>query len=181
MPWSDDHKARTRRRILDAAAMLFTRHGFAGASIDDVMRQAGLTRGAFYAHFTAKDALYAEALHHAARANVPRLEEASARERVLGYLSDAHRAGEEIHCPLACLVSDVTRQETRVRETYTRLFRGFVDRCQTDGEDMTARRQAIQQAVAMIGGMAIARALEDDALADEVLEACRALAGVTDT
>lgn len=180
MPWSDDHKARTRRRILDAAAALFTRQGFAGTSIDGVMHRAGLTRGAFYAHFTAKEELYAEALRHAALVNVPRLEGASPRERVLGYLSEAHRSGEDVNCPLACLVSDVAQQEERVRETYTRLFTGFVDHCRPVDGGAMARRQALQQAIAMIGGMAIARTLNDDALAEEVIDACRELAGIAE-
>lgn len=173
MPWSADHKPRTRRQILDAAATLFTRQGFAGASIDDVMRQAGLTRGAFYAHFASKGELYAEALGHAARTSVARLENIEPRDRVIGYLSDGHRRGDDINCPLACLVSDVAQQDERVREAYTRLFAGFVSHCRSDGED---RRRSLQRAVTMIGGMAIARTLDDDALAEEVLAACRRLA-----
>ncbi|MBW5802112.1 TetR/AcrR family transcriptional regulator [Halomonas elongata] len=179
MPWRDDHKPRTRHQILDAAATLFTRHGFKGTTIDDVMRQAGLTRGAFYAHFASKGELYAAALRHAARNNAARLQNADPRERVLGYLSEAHRRGEDVNCPLACLVSDVAQQDDQVREAYTRLFSGFVAHCQTAGEEaLENRRRALQQAVTMIGGMAIARTLNDDALAEEVLDACRALANI---
>ncbi|MBB3143423.1 TetR/AcrR family transcriptional regulator [Halomonas organivorans] len=174
MPWSADQKPRTRRQILDAAATLFTRHGFEGASIDDVMCQAGLTRGAFYAHFASKGELYAEALGHAARSSVTRLNDAEPHERVLGYLSEGHRRGDDVNCPLACLVSDVAQQDERVRAAYTRLFAGFVAHCQPAGED---RRRSLQRAVTMIGGMAIARTLSDDALAEEVLDACRDLAG----
>ncbi|UYG07526.1 TetR/AcrR family transcriptional regulator [Halomonas sp. M4R1S46] len=176
MPWSDDHKTRTRQRILDAAATLFTRQGFAGVSIDDVMHHAGLTRGAFYAHFASKGDLHAEALRHAAQANAARLVHGAPRERVLDYLSDAHRQGEAINCPLACLVSDVAQQDDRVRDTYTRLFAGFVSHCQAAEASPSDRERALQQAVTLIGGMAIARTLSDDALAEEVLAACRTLA-----
>lgn len=176
MPWSDDHKARTRHRILEAAATLFTQRGFGGISIDDVMKRAGLTRGAFYAHFTSKGELYAEALQHAAQANVSRLEGTTPRQRVFGYLSEAHRHGHSINCPLACLVSDVAQQDKRVRDTYTRLFAGFVARCQQTDGTAEERERALQQAVTLIGGMAIARTLNDDALAEEVLVACRRLA-----
>ncbi|MGB8713155.1 MAG: TetR/AcrR family transcriptional regulator [Onishia taeanensis] len=178
MPWSDDHKARTRHRMLEAAATLFTQRGFRGVSIDEVMQHAGLTRGAFYAHFTSKGELYAEALQHAAQANVFRLEATTPRQRVLGYLSEAHRQGQSINCPLACLVSDVAQQDKRVRDTYTRLFAGFVARCQDTEGTAVERERALQQAVTLIGGMAIARTLNDDALAEEVLVACRGLAMV---
>lgn len=175
MPWSADRKPRTRRQILDATATLFTRHGFEGVSIDAVMQQAGLTRGAFYAHFASKGELYSEALRHAALANATRLEHASPRERTLGYLSESHRRGDDVNCPLACLVSDVAQQDARVRDTYTRLFAGFVRHCQAAEEDPAERERALQQAVTLIGGMAIARTLSDDTLAEEVLAACRAL------
>ncbi|MDN3525227.1 TetR/AcrR family transcriptional regulator [Halomonas sabkhae] len=177
MPWRDDHKPRTRQQILDAAATQFTRHGFEGTTIDDVMHQAGLTRGAFYAHFASKGDLYAAALRHAARHNVTRLQNAGPQERVLGYLSDAHRRGENVNCPLACLVSDVAQRDDQVREAYTRLFDGFVAHCQPAEEEAPKNRQrALQQAVTMIGGMAIARTLTDESLAQEVLTACRTMA-----
>lgn len=176
MPWNQDHKSHTRHRILDAAAALFSRQGFEGVSIDRVMRHAGLTRGAFYAHFGSKGELYAEALRHAARANTDKLKEASPGERVSGYLSDAHREGEDVNCPLACLVSDVAQQDERVRETYTRLFAGFVNHCRGNSENPADRSQAMQQAVILIGGMAIARNLTDDTLARELLNVCRSLA-----
>ncbi|MDL4863935.1 TetR/AcrR family transcriptional regulator [Halomonas elongata] len=178
MPWSANHKPRTRHQILDAAATLFTHHGFEGTTINDVMRQAGLTRGAFYAHFASKGDLYAEALRHAALTSSAHLADTDPRERVLGYLSDTHRRGEDVNCPLACLVSDVAQQDDQVREAYTRLFSGFVAHCQAAGTEAPMRRRALQQAVTMIGGMAIARTLNDDALAEEVLDACRALANI---
>lgn len=175
MPWSNDHKIRTRQHILDAAAVLFARRGFE-VSIDEVMRHADLTRGAFYAHFSSKSALYAEALQHAARANVARLKAASHRERVFGYLNDAHREGETINCPLACLVSDVAQQDAQVRDTYTHLFAGFVRHFQNDDDAPTDHKRALQQAVILVGGMAIARTLTSDKLAQDLLAACRELA-----
>ena len=60
MPYTQEHKSRTRARIVESARLLFNRHGFSGVSIDDIMAEAGLTRGGFYNHFSAKDELYAE-------------------------------------------------------------------------------------------------------------------------
>lgn len=176
MAWSEDHKPHTHNRILNAAAALFSRHGFEGTSIDSVMQHAGLTRGAFYAHFASKGELYAEALRHAAHANTALLKEVSPHERVLGYLSDAHRKGEAINCPLACLVSDVAQQDEKVRDTYTRLFAGFVNHCQRTDSTPADRKHALQQAVILIGGMAISRNLTDEILAQELLDVCRTLA-----
>ena len=64
MRYGREHKARTRARILASAARLFASRGYGGASIDDVMRDCGLTRGGFYAHFRSKAALYREATGH---------------------------------------------------------------------------------------------------------------------
>src|SRR6187549_726207 len=62
MPYAADHKEKTRARIVDSARVLFNRHGFESVSIDDVMKNAGLTRGGFYHHFTSKQSLYAAAV-----------------------------------------------------------------------------------------------------------------------
>ena len=65
MRYSSGQKGRTRRRILASAERQFAARGFAAVSIDDVMRDCGLTRGGFYAHFRSKAALYREATGHA--------------------------------------------------------------------------------------------------------------------
>ncbi len=62
MPYPADHKDKTRARIVDSARVLFNRHGFESVSIDHVMKNAGLTRGGFYHHFTSKESLYAAAV-----------------------------------------------------------------------------------------------------------------------
>lgn len=176
MPWNEDHKSHTRQRILESAAVLFSQQGFNGTSIDTVMEHAGLTRGAFYTHFTSKSELYSEALSSAAQENVARLKGACPSDRVFDYLSDAHRNAETINCPLACLVSDVAQQDQSVRDTYTRLFAGFVSHCQSTDSDSDDRKQAMQQAVLLIGGIAISRNLTDEPLAQELLDVCRTLA-----
>lgn len=178
MPWSETHKSRTRERILQAAATLFTQQGFDGISIDAVMEHAGLTRGAFYAHFASKAELYTQAIRFAARQGAAQLNASgNAIGRIERYLSEEHLRGGDFHCPLACLVSDVAQQDEQVRATYTRLFEGFIDYFSSAAAPGNpARRQALQQAVTMIGGMAIARTLSDEKLANELLDACRELA-----
>ncbi|WP_417593748.1 TetR/AcrR family transcriptional regulator [Parasphingorhabdus sp.] len=62
MPYSAEHKRRTRTKIVEAARILFNRHGFENVTIDQIMDAAGLTRGGFYNHFKNKQALYGEAV-----------------------------------------------------------------------------------------------------------------------
>src|SRR5690242_16470181 len=69
MPYSAAHKSQTRERIVESARRLFNRHGFNEVSIDQIMAEAGLTRGGFYNHFHTKEELYCEALSAFARAN----------------------------------------------------------------------------------------------------------------
>ena len=57
--------SKTRQRILQAAAARFRRQGYVETSVNQVMRDAGLTHGGFYAHFPSKEDLFAEAVRHA--------------------------------------------------------------------------------------------------------------------
>ncbi|RDH42585.1 TetR/AcrR family transcriptional regulator [Zooshikella ganghwensis] len=172
--WSKEHKGQVRNQILESAARLFMRRGFDNVSIDEVMQNAGLTRGAFYAHFKSKSELYAEAIRDAALKSIHAQEKAPPIcERVENYLSVAHRKGEEMACPLAFLVSDVSQQNDTVRDVYTKVFKGFVTRLSESTQENISNQQALQSAVLMIGGMAIARALNDDSLAEQLLVACQ--------
>ena len=176
MAWTRDHKQHTRKRILDSAAALFTQKGFDSVGINDVMQHAGLTRGAFYAHFSSKAALYAEAIPHAARtaqaALVQRATEAGDRRAMVdNYLSLSHRQGDPVACPLAFLTTDVSSREPEVRAAYTQVFKGFINQFSKSEKQ---RQAAIRNTVLMIGGLALARAIDDEALAEELLHACRA-------
>lgn len=179
MPWSPEQKQQSRERILASAAKLFTRQGFDHVGINEVMTDAGMTRGAFYAHFSSKAELYAESIGTAARAAHSRAREAMNDEFdldtvVRGYLSEAHRSGEQINCPLALLITDIGQRDDKVLEAYTRVFRGFVGLIDENGAEGEAiSQEALQKAVLMVGGLAISRALNDDALAEQLLDACR--------
>jgi AcrR family transcriptional regulator len=98
MPYTQEHKARTRERIVGSARRLFNRHGLTGVSIDEIMADAGLTRGGFYNHFDTKEDLYAEVVQQvlACRkdaedaASPPRFNDAG--EFIAAYLSQVHFA-----------------------------------------------------------------------------------------
>ncbi len=180
MAWSENHKQRSREKILTTAGNLFAQKGFDNVSIDQVMQAAGMTRGAFYAHFSSKTDLYAEAiLHTANRAGGQYLPERNAtteqREAFINtYLSEGHCYGGSIQCPLAFLVSDMAHQDEGVRSTWSQVFQGLVRRM-GKGQASTPEEQeaALRNVVMMIGGVAVARALNDKDLASEVLKVCR--------
>ena len=172
--------ARSREKILQSAATLFAHRGFDNVSIDDLMADAGLTRGAFYSHFKDKSALYAEAISHAAgqsrlgKENLRRVAKYPADSLLRDYLSREHIDEKSAPCPLAFMVNDVSQRDPVVRSTYTRVYRNMVKRISrlspTTGKP--ERETLFALTAMMIGGVAIARTLNDEKLEDELLDAC---------
>ncbi|MBS7703698.1 TetR/AcrR family transcriptional regulator [Chelatococcus asaccharovorans] len=176
MPYSKEHTLNTRQRILDSAVHLFSKHGYEGVTLDDLMRGAQLTRGAFYAHFDSKRKVYVEAIFHAAvhgpvAALNEKTDETALRAMIRGYLDMAHVKQDGPICLLAFLVTDVANQEQEIREVYTRVFKDMISR--VNDLQMTHDRESTLAVTAlMIGGVAIARALNDERLSERVLDAC---------
>src|SRR3954468_16735685 len=110
MPQNPARTARTRAEILDHAARLFRLRGYAGTNIDDIMLAAGLTRGAFYAHFKSKDDLFAEVVG-AGHGLLARMRAADAKvlEVLDGYLANDAFTATLRDCTLAALAGDVAR------------------------------------------------------------------------
>ncbi|WP_051205771.1 TetR/AcrR family transcriptional regulator [Oceanospirillum maris] len=173
MPWVPEHKEKTRNKILQSAARLFTHQGFDRVSINQVMQQAGLTRGAFYKYFSSKSELYSEAIiYGATQAAGKRLTDAIGVQQVIDlYLSSEHLNSSRDVCPLAFLVSDITQREPMQQETYNKVLRGFI-RLLTK-ESGQPEEQAILSSVLMIGGVALARAAGDSALSEQILSAAK--------
>lgn len=175
MAWKETHKQATKEKILESAAKLFAVKGFEGVGIDEVMQDAGLTRGAFYAHFSSKSKLYEESILNSARRIRSRLMPDkeycfSLSDIANSYLGQEHFKSLDMRCPLSSLITDVTQRDEVVRGVYTRVFTGFVERLAN--ETGVSREDALQKAVLMIGGMAIARALTDEGLSEELLDVC---------
>lgn len=192
MPYAPEHKARTRLRILEHAARLFRRHGYDGIGIDAIMDAAGLTRGAFYAHFRSKADLFASVTAaesdfvrrlHAARADGAG--GAGAREVIEAYLDPVNRTRIGAGCTLAALTGDVARAPRSVRKAYGELVRRLADELlEHVPPDLPDRRARALAAVALcFGGIAMARAVADERLAGDIAAACRerAVAEVTGT
>lgn len=185
MPLSPEHKQQTRHKILESAAFLFTQKGFEQVSIDQVMTNAGLTRGAFYAHFDSKSELYQAAIKAAAQQSElvrPKPQEISDKdwvERLLKtYLSPEHVQHQSIPCPLAFLTTDVVNREEIVRDTYTQVFKNMQVLLHNYLKTYSnCTQDQVMALVAMaIGGVAVGRALNDEKEVARLLEACLASA-----
>lgn len=179
MAWSAQQKVNTKNKILTSAGELFTQHGFAKVSINQVMQNAGLTRGAFYAHFSSKSELYQAAIPFAAKQRfdaVLQCQHDTLENIVSHYLSVEHVGGEQ-GCPLSFLVSDIQQQEFDVKQTYSEVLQKLISKLQSHGLDEQA---AIRSAVLMIGGVAVSRALPDKDMQKKVIAAAKnaAMAGV---
>lgn len=185
MPYSAEHKQHSREKILQSAIECFTRKGFENTSIDEIMQQAEMTRGAFYAHFSSKSELYQQALLTGARNSQllrPKPEDLSDQEwmnyLVRGYLSEHHIQQKTPPCPLAFLVTDVAVSEPEVRQTYTRIFKGMTKMIQGMSKPFTDCNEEQTYAVTamLIGAVAIGRALDNKAMRKKMLSGCETLA-----
>jgi AcrR family transcriptional regulator len=186
MPYNSEHKARTRERIVHAARRLFNRHGFEQVSIDQVMLDAGLTRGGFYHHFGSKDELYAEAVASFSSCNPfrpdfkdspPPAPAQLARMLLDVYLSDEVFDDVDHHCPLYALPGDVARAGLSPQKAYTQLIRNLtaVYAAALDGvPDGEQRAQAIVSLC--VGGMVLARTTDDAVLRRSLRSAARSQA-----
>lgn len=183
MPYSPDHKQQTRARIVEAARILFNRHGFQEVTIDQVMQNAGLTRGGFYNHFKSKEALYRAAVSSflmgrgaqwRAEAGVdPAIPSPEmARQMIQSYLSSDHLGDLDGQCPMIALPSDVARANPEVQTSYQDLLQAMVGLFENSLEHSNdARRKALSVAALCVGGMVLARTLPDSDLAEEVRQA----------
>jgi AcrR family transcriptional regulator len=164
------------------AARAIRRSGYAGTGVADIMKEAGLTHGAFYAHFPSREAMLAEAASRAcaesaaaafsAVASVPSQE--ALKTMLRAYLSPEHLEQIESGCPLAALGSETVRQTPEVRRTTTQHIKAMVDliaRQSPDWGQPAAHERALLTLAAMVGTLVLARAVEDPVLSDSLREA----------
>jgi TetR/AcrR family transcriptional regulator, transcriptional repressor for nem operon len=177
MRYSKDHKQATRERILEAAGRRFKQDGIDGAGLATVMSDAGLTNGAFYAHFSSKEDLVANVLAEQLRAQRQSLDaepsdRAGLEAFVRSYLSPEHRDQFADGCPSAALLDEIARRPTDTRDVFTEEVMGVVDDIAsrlnpTDVE--AARADALTVFGLMVGTLQLARTLTDRDLSDRIL------------
>lgn len=189
MPYSADHKRRSREKILDSAFCLFVEKGFNGVSIDDVMLNCEMTRGAFYAHFSSKSDLYTEALLHGAsisrlmqmvRDHAPQnsSDPCALTQLFDGYLDIRHVKGEA-PCPLAFLVADTALKDEGTQDVYTKSLARMrdlvLDLMRADGMAVNKHTpdQVLSVLTMMVGTVAVARCVTDDLMLSKILKGAR--------
>ena len=175
-------KEATHERIVEAAARAIRRSGYGGTGVADIMKDAGLTHGGFYAHFSSRDAMLAEAADRAGAdgvAAVARIAAAAPAPKALqallrAYLSKEHVKGVETGCAVAALGSEMPRQAPEVRRAATRRIKELIDlvaRQAPDWGQPGAHQQALVTVATMVGALVLARAVDDPRLSDALRQA----------
>ncbi len=184
MRYDGEHKARTRSRVLEAAARAIRAEGLANIGVAGVMSRAGLTHGGFYAHFGSKDALIAEAVAETFRDGAAlfdrALKERPPREALARYLdiylSARHRDAPEAGCPLPSLAGDLPRLGPDARAQFAGGLERLTARLRTLLQDAgVADAGALAPSVLseMVGAVALARAVPDVAQSNAILASSR--------
>ena len=170
-------KEATHERIVEVAARAIRRSGYDGTGVADIMKEAGLTHGGFYAHFPSRDALLAEAGDRAGAESVALAARVAAtappgqalQRMMQAYLSDEHMAGIETGCPVSALGSEMPRQAPEVRRAATVHIKEMIDlfaRQMPGWGQRETHEQAMMLVCGLIGTAVIARAVDDPKLSE---------------
>jgi len=170
-------KEASHERIVDAAARAIRRSGYNGTGVADIMKEAGLTHGGFYAHFDSREAMLAEAADRAGGDAVAEMQRITAsmppqqalQAMIQAYLSKEHVEAIETGCATAALCSEMPRQAPEVRRAATRRIKEMIDlvsRQSPDWGQPIAHERALVTIATMVGALALARAVDDAKLSD---------------
>jgi AcrR family transcriptional regulator len=180
-----------RKRIIDSARRLFNRYGFDKVTLSEVMAGAGLTHGGFYSYFESKSDLYAEVLGcfftdpdwkdcwEGVHVDLSATDVGP--QIVRAYLSREHFEDVENSCPMVALPTDVARSGATARRAFETVFQAMVsvlERSLNAKRPRQRERRVRAQSIAAlsIGGMIVARTIDDRRLADELRAACTMVA-----
>jgi TetR/AcrR family transcriptional regulator, transcriptional repressor for nem operon len=164
--------AARHERIVKEASRLFRERGFENVTVGEVMQAAGLTHGAFYAHFGSKQELEEAAVAYGQRVSADRARSYGATKRgrrtfADRYLSLRHRDNPGDGCTMAALAQEVARSTPELKAAFEK---GFEEILTAQGGD---RKESIFRTAALLGGVALARAVQNPRLSDEILEIVR--------
>jgi AcrR family transcriptional regulator len=188
MAYPDGHRDAVKSRIVQSARRLFNRHGFDSVSVNQIMAGAGLTRGGFYSYFESKSELYAEVLGCFFTdpewkscwegVEVDLASKDVGPQVVRAYLSRQHFEDVENSCPMVALPSDVTRSGDEAKRAFETVFQAMVSVLERSmlGSGRGRHKAAQATAALCVGGMVVARAMGDRAVADKLRDACMAVA-----
>jgi TetR/AcrR family transcriptional repressor of nem operon len=173
-----EHKQATRQRIIERAGRRFKRDGIDGSGVATLMADAGLTNGAFYAHFASKEELVATAVADQLRAQRASLSalapgRAGVEQYVRAYLSVEHRDNPDDGCPSAALLDEIGRCPDTTKQAYTDGVLVVIDDIAArlaPQDPPSARVKTLSVFAMMVGTLQLSRALADPQLAEEILE-----------
>jgi AcrR family transcriptional regulator len=188
MPYASNHREETKARIVASARKLFNRFGFDAVTIEQIRAATDLTHGGFYRHFASKSDLYAEVLqcfftdpewkNNWDGIEIDRKAADIGPQIIRAYLSRQHFEEVDNACPMVALPSDVARSSANAKQAYQSVFEAMVKTFQRDAQSNSGhdRTSALAIAALCVGGMVIARASDDRALADEIRDAAMTVA-----
>src|ERR1700731_3179723 len=188
MPYPTGHRAAVKKNIINSARKLFNRYGFESVSVTRIMAEAGLAHGGFYSYFKSKSDLYAEVLGCFLTdpewkscwegVHVDLSSTDVGPQVVRAYLSRQHFEDVENSCPMVALPGDIARCGKHAKRAFENVFRAMVDVLGRSLADKDRPRQTRARAIAAlcVGGMVLARSVGDRVLADELRDACMAVA-----
>lgn len=185
MRYSETRKDETHAKLVKIAGRALRENGPDGVAVAEVMKEAGLTHGGFYAHFKSKDALLIEALEEvfaSSKRKFLRAIEGMPPRHALGayidfYVSARHRDDRASGCPVTALNSDLPRQSGAFRAAFdagtNAMVMGLERYIRDAGVEGDAHALAASVLSAMAGAVAISRAVSDRVLSDQMLETAR--------
>ena len=172
MRYPVEETAAKHEQIVKEASRLFRERGFQNVSVGEVMKAAGLTHGAFYAHFGSKEELQTAAVAYGQKVSLERVQRSNSKKKskesyVDRYLSQWHRDNPGDGCTMAALGPEVARSSPELKAAFEH---GLEEILSAKGRDW---QEAIFRAAAMVGGVVLARAVLDPRLSDEILRSVR--------
>jgi TetR/AcrR family transcriptional regulator, transcriptional repressor for nem operon len=176
MRYPAEETAAKHDRIVKEASRLFRERGFDSVTVGEIMKAAGLTHGAFYAHFGSKQELQEAAIAYGQGVTAGRVQSSGTTKKgrrtyADRYLSQRHRDNPGDGCTMAALTQEVARSTPELKAAFEQGFEKILSA--TGGN----RKDAIFQTAALLGGVVLARAVKNDQLSNEILEAVRQKVG----
>jgi TetR/AcrR family transcriptional regulator, transcriptional repressor for nem operon len=184
MRYSKEHKQETHERIVKRAAVRLREKGAHGVGVADLMKEAGLTHGGFYAHFDSREALVIEAMGHIMDRSTERWrklgEQAPPEKRLAtivdSYLTAAHRDEPGHGCAVPTLGAEIARESPKTRKAFAVKLEQMIDMLASLIPDLppkAARKQAMAAIGTMMGTLVMARIAGSGEFSDEILAAGR--------
>lgn len=177
MRYEKGRKDASRQRILDVASKRFRSKGIAASGLAGIMREAGLTNGAFYPHFQSKTELVRECMVTAMESQSKQVQELMARGGleafIAAYLSQEHRDHPENGCPSAALLPEIARQSQETRTLYEEQLIAAVQQIASalSQQESDSEEKILALLAILVGTLQMARAVKGTTLSDRILKA----------